>query len=71
MPSGSRTCSRRFVPPIQEGGCWSSRYNTAAPVTEAARAFRIELLYLPPYSPNLNLIERFWKYRKGKVVRNR
>ncbi len=45
-------------------------YTKAAPVTEAA-ALRIELLYLPPYSPNLNLIERFWKYLKGKVTRNR
>ncbi len=25
-----------------------------------AAAFRIELLYLPSYSPNLNLIERLW-----------
>jgi transposase len=32
---------------------------------------RIELLYLPPYSPNLNLIERFWKFLKRKVARNR
>ena len=30
-------------------------YNKAAPVTEAAQTLRIELLYLPPYSPNLNL----------------
>jgi transposase len=29
------------------------------------------LLYLPPYSPNLNLIERFWKFLKRKVARNR
>ncbi|CAN2039408.1 hypothetical protein GMMP15_1230001 [Candidatus Magnetomoraceae bacterium gMMP-15] len=24
--------------------------------------------YLPPYSPNLNLIERFWKFTKEKLV---
>ncbi len=46
-------------------------YNKAAPVTDTAAALRIELLYLPPYSPNLNLIERFWKYLKRKVARNR
>ena len=45
-------------------------YNHAAPVTETASALRIMLLYLPPYSPNLNLIERFWKFLKRKVVRN-
>ena len=46
-------------------------YNHAAPVQEAAKRLRIELLYLPPYSPNLNLIERFWKFLKRKVARNR
>ncbi len=46
-------------------------YNHALAVTEAAKALRIELLYLPTYSPNLNLIERFWKFLKRKVARNR
>jgi len=46
-------------------------YNHAEPVTQAARALHIQLLYLPPYSPNLNLIERFWKFLKRKVARNR
>ncbi len=40
-------------------------------MTDAAKALRIELLYLPPYSPNLNLIERLWKFLKRKVARNR
>ena len=31
---------------------------------------RIQLLFLPPYSPNLNLIERLWKFFKKKVVYN-
>jgi len=26
------------------------------------------LLFLPPYSPNLNLIERFWKFVKKKCL---
>jgi transposase len=25
------------------------------------------LLFLPPYSPNLNLIERLWRFFKGKI----
>ena len=29
------------------------------------------MLYLPAYSPNLNLIERFWKFLKRKVAHNR
>ena len=40
-------------------------------LSEAAKRLRVELLYLPPYSPNLNLIERFWKFLKRKVARNR
>ncbi len=29
-----------------------------------ARSLKIELLYLPSYSPNLNLIERVWRFVK-------
>jgi transposase len=32
---------------------------------------RIVLKFLPPYSPNLNIIERFWKILKQKVVYNK
>ena len=46
-------------------------YNHAEAVTCAAKELRIQLLYLPTYSPNLNLIERFWKFLKRKVARNR
>jgi transposase len=46
-------------------------YNHADVVNEAAKRLRLELLYLPTYSPNLNLIERFWKFLKRKVARNR
>jgi transposase len=31
---------------------------------------RLWLLPLPPYAPNLNLIERFWKLAKEKLVKN-
>jgi transposase len=29
---------------------------------------RIQIHFLPPYSPNLNLIERLWGFFKRKVV---
>jgi transposase len=32
---------------------------------------KIEMIFLPPYSPNLNLIERFWKFFRKKVLNNR
>lgn len=37
-------------------------------VQSLAEALGIELLYLPPYSPNLNLIERMWKFVKKKCL---
>lgn len=32
---------------------------------------RVRLVFLPSYSPNLNLIERLWKFFKKKVLYNR
>jgi transposase len=29
---------------------------------------KIKLVFLPSYAPNLNLIERFWRFAKGKLV---
>ena len=46
-------------------------YNRAPAVTQAADELALELFYLLTYSPNLNLIERFWKFLKRKVARNR
>ena len=30
--------------------------------------FLIKMIYLPPYSPNLNFIERLWKFMRKKVI---
>jgi transposase len=32
---------------------------------------RLYLMFLPPYSPNLNPIERIWKWMKESVIANR
>jgi len=32
---------------------------------------RIKFVFLPPYSPNLNLIERLWKFFKRNITYNR
>ena len=32
---------------------------------------KLKLEFLPPYAPNLNLIERFWKFFKRQVLYNR
>jgi len=31
----------------------------------------IDIIYLPPYSPELNPIERLWKYMKTHFIHNR
>ena len=40
-------------------------------VSEAAAGLNIELVYLPPYSPNLNMIERLWKLIKVDICHAR
>ncbi len=42
----------------------NARYQKCQIVAELAATLQIELLYLPAYSPNLNLIERLWKFVK-------
>ncbi|MDI6751867.1 MAG: transposase, partial [bacterium] len=32
---------------------------------------RIKIIFLPTYSPNLNLIERLWNFFKKKVMRGK
>jgi len=46
----------------------NARYQHCRFVMDLATALGIELLFLPPYSPNLNLIERLWKFIKKKCL---
>jgi len=46
----------------------NARYQRCALVQEFAWKLGIELLFLPAYSPNLNLIERFWKFVKKECL---
>jgi transposase len=48
----------------------NASYNHAKYTTAYAEWYNIKLLFLPPYSPNLNLIERLWKFTKKKLVHN-
>ncbi len=49
----------------------NARYQRCLAVQVRAQELGIELLYLPPYSPNLNLIERFWKWVKKRALYGR
>lgn len=46
----------------------NARYQYCKAVQEYAELLNIELLFLPSYSPNLNLIERFWKFVKNQCL---
>lgn len=46
----------------------NARYQHCFAVKTFANSIGIHLLYLPPYSPNLNIIERLWKFTKKKIL---
>ncbi len=49
----------------------ASAHTTAAIETFACQhQARLELVYLPTYSPHLNLIERLWRFLRGQMTRN-
>ena len=46
----------------------NARYQHCKLVEAAASQLNITLLFLPSYSPNLNIIERLWKFTKKKIL---
>jgi len=46
----------------------NARYQHCALVMSSAKSLNIHLEFLPSYSPNLNLIERLWKFVKKQVL---
>ncbi len=46
----------------------NARYQTCNFVKDKAAELGIQLIFLPTYSPNLNLIERVWKFIKSEVL---
>jgi transposase len=49
----------------------NARYQRNKVVQALAASLKIELLYLPSYSPNLNLIERLWRFTKKEALYGR
>lgn len=50
--------------------CDNARYYHSKLVRDYLKNSRIILKFLPPYSPNLNLIERFWRFFKKNTLYN-
>ena len=48
----------------------NARYQRCKLVMDLAEELDIALQFLPSYSPNLNLIERLWKFTKKKCLYN-
>lgn len=51
--------------------CDNGRANKNKALQEHLKTSRIQIHYLPPYSPNLNPIERLWKVMREKSTYNR
>jgi transposase len=49
----------------------NASYNKAKRVRAQAGASQINLKYQPPYSPNLNLIERLWKFVRKEFCKDK
>ena len=50
--------------------CDNARYYKNRVVGKYLESSKIRLHFLPPYSPNLNPIERLWKWMKERVMYN-
>ena len=46
----------------------NARYYHNKELKEWVKGTKIKQIFLPPYSPNLNLIERLWKFLRKKVI---
>lgn len=49
----------------------NAAYQRRQLVRQVAQELKIALLFLPSYSPNLNLIERLWKFVKKQALHSR
>lgn len=48
--------------------CDNAKYYRNKELSEKLQNTNIKQVFLPPYSPNLNLIERLWKFVRKKVI---
>ncbi len=63
-----RTLRARYADPPITLVLDNARYQRCRLVQDLAEELSIELMFLPSYSPNLNLIERLWKHVKHRAL---
>lgn len=51
--------------------CDNARYYHSRIISKYLNTSKIKLEFLPPYSPNLNLIERLWRFMHKKITYNK
>jgi transposase len=49
----------------------NARYYKCKLVNEFLESSKVSLVFLPPYSPNLNLIERLWRVLNRNIIYNK
>ena len=49
----------------------NAKYYKNSEINEYIKTSKIRIVFLPPYSPNLNLIERLWKFMRKKIINNK
>ena len=49
----------------------NARYHHAKYLHEYLGTSKLQLVFLPPYSPNLNLIERLWRFFHEQIMKNK
>ncbi len=60
----SKQLGEREIILVLDGASWHKSKDLKIPIN-------IMLMYLPPYSPELNPVERLWHYIKSKIIRNK
>jgi len=48
----------------------NAKYYHSKIVQDYINGSRIKMIFLPPYSPNLNPIERLWKFLKQEIIKS-
>lgn len=60
----SKTLGHKQILLVMDGAGWHKSKNLLVP-------HNIEIVFLPPYSPELNPVEKLWQYIKSHTIKNK